>query len=386
MRVDNDLVERVRTSLTATSGAPTASQVAAALRAEGTVLGDATVLDVTARLRAEISGAGPLEALLHEPGVTDVLVNGPAEVWVDRGGGLERVPVQLGAEADVRRLAQRLAASASRRLDEGMPYVDARLADGVRLHAVLPPISPQGTVISLRVPAAHAFSMDELVSSGGVAPDLARWLRAVVRCRLAFLVTGGTGTGKTTVLGALLSLSDPAERVVLVEDSGELQPALPHVVRLEARPPNVEGAGRVGLDELVRQALRMRPDRLVVGEVRGREVVDLLSALNTGHEGGCGTLHANSAADVPPRLEALGVAAGLSRDAVHAQAAAGIDAVVHLVRDSAGRRRIAEIGFVEQATDGSIHVVPAVRSTATGGLVEEAAASRLRSRLNRVAT
>ena len=385
MRVDNELVERVRTSLTATSGAPTASEVAAALRAEGTVLGDAAVLDVTARLRAEISGAGPLEALLHEPGVTDVLVNGPAEVWVDRGGGLDRVPLQLGAEADVRRLAQRLAASAGRRLDDAMPYVDARLAEGVRLHAVLPPISPHGTVISLRVPAAHGFSMDELVSAGSVAAGVAPWLRKVVRSRLAFLVTGGTGTGKTTVLAALLSLADPAERVVLVEDSGELQPALPHVVRLEARPPNVEGAGRVGLDELVRQALRMRPDRLVVGEVRGREVVDLLSALNTGHEGGCGTLHANSAADVPARLEALGVAAGLSRQAVHAQAAAGVDAVVHLVRDGAGRRRIAEIGVVERTTDGTVNVVPAVRSPAPGGFVEEAAAPRLRARLARVA-
>ncbi|HEU4542096.1 MAG TPA: TadA family conjugal transfer-associated ATPase [Jiangellaceae bacterium] len=386
MRVDHELVERVRTSLTATPNGPTASQVAAALRAEGTVLGDAAVLDVTARLRAEISGAGPLETLLREPGVTDVLVNGPGDVWVDRGDGLERVPLELGDEADVRRLAQRLAASASRRLDDAMPYVDARLADGVRLHAVLPPISPHGTVISLRVPAGHVFSLNELVAAGSVGPELAAWLQAIVRSRLAFLVSGGTGTGKTTVLGALLSLADPAERVVLVEDSGELRPALPHVVRLEARPPNVEGAGRVGLDELVRQALRMRPDRLVVGEVRGREVVDLLSALNTGHEGGCGTLHANSAADVPARLEALGVAAGLGRDAVHAQVAAGIDVVVHLARDRSGRRRIGEIGVVERTESGWVIVVPAVRSPAPGEFAEAGAADRLRSRVGLEAT
>lgn len=379
MRVDHELVERIRTSLSAASAAPTASQVAAALRAEGTVLGDAAVLDVTKRLRAEITGAGPLEGLLREPGVTDVLVNGPADVWVDRGNGLEQIPLQLGDEHDVRRLAQRLAAGANRRLDDGMPFVDARLADGVRLHAVLPPISPQGTIICLRIPAGHVFSMDELIESGSVAPALAPWLRAIVRSRLAFLVTGGTGTGKTTVLGALLSLADPSERVVLVEDSGELRPSLPHVVRLEARPHNVEGAGRVGLDELVRQALRMRPDRLVVGEVRGREVVDLLSALNTGHEGGCGTVHANSAADLPARLEALGVAAGLNRDAVHAQVAAGLAAVVHLVRDRSGCRRIAEVAIVERAGAGSVTVVPAVRSPAPGEFAEAAAAGRLRS-------
>jgi pilus assembly protein CpaF len=379
MRVDPELVERIRASLTAASAAPTASQVAAALRADGAVLGDAGVLDVTKRLRAEITGAGPLEGLLREPGVTDVLVNGPADVWVDRGNGLEQIPLRLGDEHDVRRLAQRLAASANRRLDDGMPFVDARLADGVRLHAVLPPISPQGTIICLRVPAGHVFSMDELIGSGSVAPDLAPWLRAIVRSRLAFLVTGGTGTGKTTVLGALLSLADPTERVVLVEDSGELRPSLPHVVRLEARPHNVEGTGRVGLDELVRQALRMRPDRLVVGEVRGREVVDLLSALNTGHEGGCGTLHANSAADLPARLEALGVAAGLDRDAVHAQVAAGLAAVIHLVRDRSGCRRIAEIAIVERAGGGSVVVVPAVRSLTPGEFTEVAAAGRLRS-------
>lgn len=383
MRVDQELVERVRTALSATSTSPTASQVAAALRAESTVLGDAAVLDVTARLRAEITGAGPLDALLREPGVTDVLVNGPADVWVDRGDGLEQASLDLGDEAEVRRLAQRLAASASRRLDDGMPYVDARLGDGVRLHAVLPPISPFGTVISLRVPAARAFSLDELVESGSIAPDLVPWLQAVVRSRLAFLVTGGTGTGKTTVLGTLLSVADPSERVVLVEDSGELRPALPHVVRLEARPPNVEGAGRVGLDELVRQALRMRPDRLVVGEVRGREVVDLLNALNTGHEGGCGTLHANSAADVPARVEALGVAAGLGRDAVHAQLAAGLDAVVHLTRDRSGGRRVAEIGIVRRVADGSVAVVPAVLSPAPGDVVEAAAANQLRERSTR---
>ena len=188
---------------------------------------------------------------------------------------------------------------------------------------------------------------------------MARVLALLVAARRAFLVSGGTGTGKTTLLAALLSRADPVERLVLVEDSAELRPAHPHVVALEARPPNVEGAGEITLRDLVRQALRMRPDRLVVGEVRGAEVVDLLAALNTGHEGGCSTLHANSSADVPARLEALGVTAGLSRDAVHAQIAAALHVVVHLVRDDE-RRRVSEIGVLSAGRDGRVRSIPAL--------------------------
>jgi len=364
--LDVRLLERVRASLAVEPGAPTPARVAAALRSAGSVLGDAAVLQVTELLRAEISGAGPLDALLREPGVTDVLVNAPDDIWVDRGNGLERSAIRLRDEAAVRELAQRLAASAGRRLDDAVPFVDARLHGGVRLHAVLPPVSPAGTVVSFRVPAARTFGLDDLVACGSVPVAMAPTLVAVVRYRLAFLVTGGTGSGKTSVLGALLGLADPHERLVLVEDSGELRPAHPHVVRLEARPPNVDGAGRVGLDDLVRHALRMRPDRLVVGEVRGAEVVDLLAALNTGHDGGCGTLHANSAADVPARLEALGVAAGLRRDAVHAQAAAALDLVVHLVRDGSGRRRVAGLDLLSCTAAGRLVTVPALRADADG--------------------
>lgn len=356
--VDPRLVERVRSSLAAKGGVPSPARVAAALRSEGTVLGDAAVLEVTAQLRAEIVGAGPLDGLLREPGITDVLVNAPDEVWIDRGDGLERSVVRLRDEDAVRRLAERLVTAAGRRLDEALPYVDARLPGGVRLHAVLPPISPRGTLLSFRVPASRAFGLDDLVACGTVPAPLAPVLTSLVRTRLAFLVTGGTGSGKTTVLGALLGLADDAERIVLVEDSGELRPDHPHVVRLEARAPNVEGTGRVGLDELVRQALRMRPDRLVVGEVRGAEVVDLLAALNTGHEGGCGTLHANSPADVPARLEALGVAAGLGREALHSQLAAALHVVVHLVRDSSGRRRVAEVDLLSRAGGWEMVSVP----------------------------
>ena len=363
---DASLLERVRSSLAAESGPPTPARVAAVLRNHGAVLGDSAVLAVTEQVSSEISGAGPLDLLLRERGVTDVLVNGPDDVWVDRGDGLERAQIHLRDEAAIRRLAQRLATTAGRRLDDAVPFVDAVLPGGVRLHAVLPPISPAGTLISLRVPAAQSFGLAELISSGGVPPELAPVLVAIVRSKVAFLVTGGTGSGKTTVLGALLGAVDPRDRIVLVEDSAELRPAHPHVVRLAARAANVEGVGRVGLDDLVRQALRMRPDRLVVGEVRGSEVVDLLAALNTGHEGGCGTLHANSAADVPARLEALGVAAGLRRDAVHAQAVAALDVVVHLVRDRSGHRRVASVDLLSRSAAGDLVVVPGVTVGADG--------------------
>lgn len=354
--VGADLVEAVRVRLSQTGAAPSEAQVAAALRAERAVLGDAEILAVARTLRAHLIGAGPLEALLAEPGVTDVLVNGPREVWVDDGDGLRRTGVTFPGDDEVRRLAQRLAAAAGRRLDDACPYVDARLAGGVRLHAVLPPIAAEGTCLSLRLPSRRAFTVEELAAEGGSAV-----LRAIMEARLAFLVTGGTGTGKTTMLSAMLSLAGPAERLLLVEDSAELQPLHPHVVRLEARPPNLEGAGGVGLRDLVRQALRMRPDRLVVGEVRGAEVVDLLAALNTGHEGGCGTLHANNAADVPARLEALACAAGLSREAVHSQIAAALEIVIHLVREvGGGRRRVSEICVLERGSSGLVTAAPAL--------------------------
>ena len=241
----------------------------------------------------------------------------------------------------VRRLAQRLAAQAGRRLDDASPWVDARMPDGTRLHAVLAPLARPGTLVSLRIPARRTFTLEQLVAAGTLVAGAERWLQRLVDGRVAFVVSGGTGSGKTTLLAALLSRCEAGERLVIVEDATELRPDHPHVVALEARPANVEGAGLVTLRDLVRQALRMRPDRLVVGEVRGAEVVDLLAALNTGHEGGCGTVHANSADDVPARFEALGVAAGLPRAAVHSQLAAGLEVVVHLARDRDGTRRLA---------------------------------------------
>jgi pilus assembly protein CpaF len=383
----NDLTDAVRARLIGAGATPTAAHVAAALRAEERMLGDTEVLSLADEVRADLVGAGPLEPLLRDPDVTDVLVNGPGEVWVDAGDGLRLTPVRFASESEVRRLAQRPAGGAGRRLDDTAPYADARLPGGVRLHAVLPPIAPAGTTMSLRLPRLRAFTLDELVEAGTIPADGARLLDALVAARLAFLVTGGTGSGKTTILSSLLSRADPRERLILVEDSAELRPAHPHVVGLEARPPNVEGAGGVTLHDLVRQALRMRPDRLVVGEVRGREVVDLLGALNTGHEGGCATIHANTPADVPARLEALACAAGLSRDAVHSQLAAALDVVVHVTREPAGgRRRVAEICVFQRAADGLVEVIPAVTYATDGTTTSQRGMPQLEARLAGVPT
>ena len=374
------VVDDVRRRLATSAGELTPHRVAEALRASGAPVGDATVLAVHDLLRQDVHGAGPLEPLLRLPDVTDVLVNGPDQVWVDRGRGLQCVDVRFADDAAVRRLAQRLAASGGRRLDDATPHVDVRLPDGTRFHAVLSPVSRPGTVISLRVARQRVWRLDELVASGALPPDGAALLAEVVAARCAFLVTGGTGSGKTSVLSALLSLVDPTERLVVVEDASELRPDHPHVVALEARPPNIEGVGEITLRSLVRQALRMRPDRLVVGEVRGAEVVELLAALNTGHAGGCGTLHANSAADVPARIEALALAAGLPRAAAHSQLAAALDVVIHLGRDADGARRVREVAVPERESEGLV-VLRTAATFEAGRVVRGPAAARLAARL-----
>ncbi len=365
-RLPPDTLDRVREQLARSGATLTPDVVARALRDQGRPVGDSMVLAVHDRLRQDVLGAGPLEPLLRLSGVTDVLVNGAEAVYVDQGDGLRLTEVRFDDDDAVRRLAQRLAGSAGRRLDDATPYVDLRLADGTRFHAVLAPLSRPGTVISLRVPRARVFTLEELQEHGTVNADGLSLLRRIVVSRLAFLVSGGTGSGKTTLLSALLSLVDVGQRMVVVEDASELRPDHPHVVGLEARPANVEGAGEVPMRTLVRQALRMRPDRLVVGEVRGAEVTDLLAAMNTGHEGGCGTVHANSATDVPARIEALAMAAGLPQAAVHSQLASALDAVVHLARGSDGRRRVAEIAVLHRSDAGLVRAVPAVAFSSDG--------------------
>lgn len=376
------LVDRVRARLLTGGTDATPGRVAAALREEGLVLGDDAVLDLVRRLRQELVGLGPLEPLILDPSTTDVLVNAPDAVWVDRGSGLCLTQVRFEAEADVRRLAQRLAASAGRRLDDASPHVDARLPGGVRLHAVLSPVAVDSTVISLRVPSHRAFSLDDLAARGMLDDTTTELVRQMVHARLAMLVSGGTGSGKTTLLAALLGLVPATERIVIVEDSTELAPVHPHVVRLQSRLANVEGSGAVTSRDLVRQALRMRPDRLIVGEVRGAEVVDLLAAMNTGHEGGAGTVHANSPQDVPARLEALGLMAGLDRTALHALLGAGVEAVLHVGRQASGQRSLDGIHVLQVGVDGVVRTVPAL-SRGAGAMREGPGMARLHELITR---
>lgn len=363
------LIDRVRERLAAEGMPLRPSVVAAAIRAEsGGVLGDTEVLTSLREMQTELVGAGILEPLLCGPGTTDVLVTAPDGVWVDDGNGLHRSSVRFADEAAVRRLAQRLALSAGRRLDEAQPWVDGHLdhlgsahtggALTVRLHAVLPPIAAAGTCLSLRILRPATQNLDALIGTGAIAAEAGELVRDIIDARLAFVVSGGTGAGKTTLLAALLGAVAADERIVCVEEAAELAPRHPHLIKLIARCPNVEGVGEVTVRDLVKQALRMRPDRIVIGEVRGAEVIDLLAALNTGHDGGAGTVHANSPAEVPARFEALAAPGGLDRAALHSQLAAAIQVVLHVTRDHAGRRRLSEVGLLQRGDDGRVAVLP----------------------------
>jgi pilus assembly protein CpaF len=342
------VIAAVRSQLATGAVSPQAPAVAAALRARGCTLGPDAMQALAESLCEQALAADPIAGLMVDPEVTDVLVNGPTEIWVERADRLERVGAAFADEAAVRRFAQRLAIKAGRRFDDASPFVDARLPDGTRLHAVLSPLAVKGTTISLRIPRRRTYSLKELQRIGTVNAQGATVLADIVRKRLPFLVTGGAGTGKTTLLSSLLSLAEPSERLVIVEDCAELTPDHPHVVRLETRPANQEGRGEVTIRDLIKQALRMRPSRIVLGEARGAEIMDLFTALNTGHEGGCGTLHANRPQDVPARIEALALLAGVSREAVHSQASAALRLVLHLDRDQFGRRYLQSIAVVRR--------------------------------------
>ena len=299
---------------------------------------------------------GPLESVMSEPDVTDVFVNGPRRMWVDRGDGLVRHPFALD-EPELRELATRLVWAGGRHIDEASPTVDARLPGGVRVHAVLPPISPAGTLLSIRVPSPHPLTLADLEARGFFGEVALERVRALVAARTNLLITGASGSGKTTLLSALLGSAPDGERIVAIEDVAELRPGHPHFVCLEARQANLEGAGGLGLARLLRESLRMRPDRLVLGECRGEEIRELLSALNTGHDGGAGTLHANSLADVPARLEALGALAGLDPWAIARQAVSAIGAVLHIER-AGGMRWLAGIARFALDGAGRLTVVP----------------------------
>ncbi|MGO1181697.1 MAG: TadA family conjugal transfer-associated ATPase [Micrococcaceae bacterium] len=306
-----------------------------------------------------LTGLGPLAELARTEGVTDIMVDADGTVWTDGDQGMRRQPEPLDAET-VQALAVRLLHQAGRRLDAGQPFADAQV-DGIRVHAVLPPISlaPQ---LSIRLPSRGA----SLATLSEAWPHREYWLsllRHVVRARANLLISGATGSGKTTLMAALLGLVDSQERLLTVEDTRELRIEHPHVVSLQTREPNAEGGGRITLAELIRQALRMRPDRLIVGECRGAEISEFLAAMNTGHRGAIGTLHANSVHDVPARLHAMGALAGLDTTALRLQARSALDAVVHLGRAPDGRRHPVELGVLEPSDDpeAPLRLLTAVR-------------------------
>jgi pilus assembly protein CpaF len=312
------------------------------------VLDPASREEVAERVIRDSVGLGPLEALLADPAVEEVMVNGPDRVYVERRGLVEATDVTFEDEEELRNAIERILAPLGRRVDELSPMVDARLADGSRVNVVIPPLAIDGPAISIRRFGVARPDPDELVSMGTLTAAQRDLLEQAVGSRQSVLVSGGTGSGKTTLLNALSSFIDPAERVVTIEDAAELRLQQPHVVRLEGRPAGVEGRGEVTIRDLLRNALRMRPDRIVIGEVRGAEALDLLTALNTGHDGALSTLHANSPDDALSRLETLALMAGLGlpHAAIAEQARRGVDLIVHIQRRGDGSRVVAGIGEV----------------------------------------
>jgi pilus assembly protein CpaF len=321
------------------------------------LLADGTRARLVELILREAVGLGPIEELLADPAVEEVMVNGPERVYVERAGRLERTEVRFSDEQALRDAIERILAPLGRRVDELSPMVDARLEDGSRVNAIVPPLAVDGPSLSIRRFSAARPGPDELVQMGTLPTELRDELGAAVGARRSILISGGTGSGKTTLLNALSAFVDPSERVITIEDAAELRLRQPHVVRLESRPANVEGRGLVTIRDLLRNALRMRPDRIVIGEVRGPEALDLLMALNTGHEGALSTVHANSPEDALRRIETLALMAGvgLPHDAIREQLGRGIDLVVHLARLGDGSRRVVEVGEVVRAA-GSVGV------------------------------
>lgn len=306
-------------------------------------------------LQAELAGVGPkLANLVYDRKVSDILINKPGETWVDRGEGLERLTTGFETGWELRALAIRLAAACGKRLDDACPIVDGTLPGGIRLHAVLPPLALPYPLISLRCPRAKGISFQELIQAGTIANPIAALLRKAITKPASTFISGATGSGKTTLLSSLLELVPANERIVCIEEVAELRPDHPHVVHLQERMKNVQGSGAVPMSELVRAAMRMRPDRIVLGECRGAEVREVLSAMNTGHQGAWATVHANAVQDVPSRLVALGSLAQMPPATVSAQVVSGVDLFIHVRRqmlDGKAKRWLSQLGIPRQTGD-----------------------------------
>jgi pilus assembly protein CpaF len=347
------LIERARAGESGTDGLE--AEVRELVEREAAPLPDAEREALCARVVLLATGLGPLEPLLSDPEVDEVMVNGPGEVYVERRGRLERTGVAFEGDAELLHAIERILAPLGRRVDEAQPLCDARLEDGSRVNVVIPPLSLSGPCLTVRRFRREGFSLRELVAGGTMPAAVGEFLALCVTARASVLVSGGTGSGKTTTLNALSGAIPGEERIVTIEDAAELRLRQRHVVRLEARPPNLEGRGEVTIRQLVRNALRMRPDRIVVGEVRGAEALDMLQALNTGHDGSLTTVHANSPADALRRVETLALMAGvgLPHVAVRDQVASALDLVVHQARLADGARVVESVTEVVRVAGGT---------------------------------
>jgi pilus assembly protein CpaF len=353
-----NILEQVQAACIEARVEPNAESISQIVRSLYPATPHTELVELVDEVLSSIFGLGPLEELLFLPGLTDILVNRFDDVWIDRGNGLERTGISFASESAAQEFAKRVAIRGHRRLDEAKPFVDIQTDIGLRFHAILPPISPAGTTISIRTPMRKSLTLENMLAAGNLDDETFLALNYVIYSQKNFVVSGGTGSGKTTLLSAMLARVSASQRIVLIEDTSELAIPHPHVVSVQARLANSEGAGGITMTDLVRQSLRMRPDRIVVGEVRGREISDLLLALNTGHKGSATTIHADNAASVPTRIEALGLLAGLPREAIHAQMFSAFDMVIQMRNAQDGERGVAEIAEFVRASDGTVFTQP----------------------------
>lgn len=354
----HNILERVQAACIEARIEPNAESISKIIRTLYPATSQSDLVELIDDVLASIFGLGPLEELLLLPNLTDILVNRFDDVWVDRGNGLEKTDVQFSSELAAQEFAKRIATRGHRRLDEAQPFVDIQTESGLRFHAILPPISLAGVSMSIRTPSHNLLTLEDMLAAGNLNEDTYRVVTEIIDSRKSFIISGGTGSGKTTLLAAMLTRVNPTQRIVVIEDSAELSITHPHVVSVQSRLANGEGAGGVSMTDLVRQVLRMRPDRIVVGEVRGSEVSALLLALNTGHKGSATTIHADAAASVPTRIEALGLLAGLPREAIHAQMYSAFDVVIQMKDARDGKRGIAEVARLVRTSDGTLTTEP----------------------------
>lgn len=360
-----NVLEQIQAACIEAKVDPNAESISQIVRSLYPATPHAELVELVDEVLSSIFGLGPLEELLFLPNLTDILVNRFDDVWIDRGNGLEKTDVRFSSEGAAQEFAKRIATRGHRRLDEAHPFVDVKTDAGLRFHAMLPPVSTSGVSISIRIPLRNSMTLEDMLASETLDLETYQAICEVIESQKSFVISGGTGSGKTTLLAAMLAKVQTAERIVVIEDSAELSISHPHVVSIQARLSNSEGAGGITMTDLVRQSLRMRPDRIVVGEVRGKEISDLLLALNTGHRGSATTIHADDATSVPTRIEALGLLAGLPREAIHAQMYSAFDVVIQMRDARRGKRGVAELAKFIRSIDGTV--------TTQSPLVERAA-------------